>query len=195
MKDLIVKNLFDLSEEARDQAARLLVEGFKEMAPNAWPDPSSARVDIDELMEDDENIMIAAFDSQNRMVGWIGAQPSHGPQGWELHPLVVDPLVQKKGIGRKLVEELEHRVVARGAVMMWLGTDDEAGWTSLAGVDLFPEPLEKLTNLQDREGHPFAFYRRLGYAVVGVLPDANGFGKPDILMAKRLQVFKANRRI
>ena len=27
---------------------------------------------------------------------------------------------------------------------------------------------------------------RLGFVVVGVVPDANGFGKPDILMAKRV---------
>ena len=35
-------------------------------------------------------------------------------------------------------------------------------------------------------GHPFAFYQRLGYEVVGLLPDVNGPGRPDILMAKRL---------
>jgi aminoglycoside 6'-N-acetyltransferase I len=29
-------------------------------------------------------------------------------------------------------------------------------------------------------------YGKVGYYVVGVVPDANGFGKPDILMAKRL---------
>ena len=35
-------------------------------------------------------------------------------------------------------------------------------------------------------GHPFAFYRKLGFVLAGVLPDANGRGKPDIFMAKRL---------
>jgi aminoglycoside 6'-N-acetyltransferase I len=53
-------------------------------------------------------------------------------------------------------------------------------------VDLYPDPLSAARDLQDFGGHPFAFYRRLGYAVVGVLPDANGYGKPDILMAKRV---------
>lgn len=34
--------------------------------------------------------------------------------------------------------------------------------------------------------HPYEFYQKLGYSIVGVLPDANGFEKPDIFMAKRV---------
>jgi aminoglycoside 6'-N-acetyltransferase I len=34
--------------------------------------------------------------------------------------------------------------------------------------------------------HPYGFYQKLGYVVVGVLPDANGRGRPDIFMAKRV---------
>ena len=30
------------------------------------------------------------------------------------------------------------------------------------------------------------FWRRHGYRVVGLLPDVNGPGRPDILLAKRL---------
>lgn len=33
---------------------------------------------------------------------------------------------------------------------------------------------------------PYEFYQKLGYAIIGVVPDANGLGKPDILMAKRV---------
>jgi aminoglycoside 6'-N-acetyltransferase I len=31
------------------------------------------------------------------------------------------------------------------------------------------------------------FHQKLGYTVVGVVPDANGPGKPDISMAKRVR--------
>jgi len=34
--------------------------------------------------------------------------------------------------------------------------------------------------------HPYEFYQKLGFVIGGVIPDANGFGKPDILMAKRV---------
>ncbi len=67
-----------------------------------------------------------------------------------------------------------------------MGTDDETGLTSLADADLYPNPLEPLQKLRDLKGHPFSFYQKVGFTVVGVIPDANGPGKPDILMAKRI---------
>jgi aminoglycoside 6'-N-acetyltransferase I len=66
-----------------------------------------------------------------------------------------------------------------------LGSDDEDQMTTIGGVDLFPDVLTRLQAIQDRTGHPFGFYRRLGFEVVGVIPDANGPGRPDILMAIR----------
>ena len=43
--------------------------------------------------------------------------------------------------------------------------------------------MARIRNLKD---HPFEFYLRLGFRIAGVLPDANGFGKPDIFLAKRV---------
>ena len=34
--------------------------------------------------------------------------------------------------------------------------------------------------------HPFEFYRKNGYKIVHVIPDVNGFGKPDIIMGERI---------
>ena len=69
---------------------------------------------------------------------------------------------------------------------MWLGTDDEDGQTSLSGVDIYDDLLGRLANIRNLRNHPFGFYQRLGYTITGVMPDANGFGKPDIYMAKRI---------
>ncbi len=105
----------------------------------------------------------------------------------ELHPLVVDPTSQRHGVGRALVAALEARAKADGYLAIHLGADDEVGGTSLFGADAFPDALAKLAAIQPTPlGHPFFFYRRLGYEPVGLIPDANGFGKPDILMSKRL---------
>ncbi|MFN0155065.1 MAG: N-acetyltransferase family protein, partial [Gaiella sp.] len=93
---------------------------------------------------------------------------------------------QRRGVGRALVAELERRVRALGCLTLRLGTDDEVGQTSLSGVDLYENLTESLRTIRDLRGHPFAFYQRCGYTVVGVVPDANGLGKPDIMMAKRL---------
>jgi aminoglycoside 6'-N-acetyltransferase I len=84
------------------------------------------------------------------------------------------------------VSDLEGRVRERGGVTLWAGADDEDGRTSLAGLDLYPDPLEHLRRIRDLRGHPFGFYVRLGFALAGVVPDANGLGKPDILLARRV---------
>ncbi len=106
--------------------------------------------------------------------------------GLPVHPLVVHAGHERRGIGRALVDDLEQRVRELGIHTMFVGSDDETGLTSLAGVDLYPDVLAHLTRLRDHGGHPFSFYQRLGYSVIGVMPDANGFGKPDIYLAKRL---------
>jgi aminoglycoside 6'-N-acetyltransferase I len=43
--------------------------------------------------------------------------------------------------------------------------------------------VAKIKNLNQ---HPYKFYQKLGFVIVGVIPDANGPGKPDIIMAKRV---------
>jgi len=77
-------------------------------------------------------------------------------------------------------------VRARGVLTLWLGTDDEDDRTTLSRVDLYPDPLEHLARIRNLRGHPYEFYQKMGFVIVGVIPDANGWGKPDIFMAKRV---------
>jgi aminoglycoside 6'-N-acetyltransferase I len=130
-------------------------------------------------------ICLAAMDETGSMLGWIGGQHSY-ELVWELHPLAVDPSRQRKGTGRALVLELERRIAAAGGLTITLGSDDEFGGTNLFGRDLYPDVLAAAQNLQSTADHPFVFYQKLGFVVTGLVPDANGFGKPDILMCKRV---------
>ncbi len=82
--------------------------------------------------------------------------------------------------------DLEERVQEQGGLTLWLGTDDEADMTSLSGVDLYPNVWEHVAQIQNLRRHPYEFYKKVGFVIVGVLPDANGRGRPDILMAKRV---------
>lgn len=169
---------------AVQQAAVLLVVAFQEHWPDSWPELPGALEEVHECLEPDK-VCLAAVDD-DRLLGWIGAQPAYGATGWELHPLVVDPAQQGRGVGRALIAALEAEVQARGGVTIFLGSDDEDGMTSLAGVDLYPDPAGHIASIRNLKRHPYEFYQKMGYTIVGVIPDANGPGKPDIIMAKRV---------
>ncbi len=168
------------------QAAALLVEGFTEHWPDAWPDMDSALQEVNEALAADRICRIA-LDDHGKILGWIGGIPSYGGNVWELHPLVVRPSEQGKGIGRALVEDFEQQVKERGGLTIQLGSDDVDGMTSLAHADLYASPLEHLANVRNIKGHPYEFYQKMGFVLSGVLPDANGPGKPDIFLVKRMQ--------
>lgn len=168
-----------------ERVATLLMAGFAEPYPDAWPDLPSALSEVRASL-DPERISRVARDADGTVVGWIGGISQYDGNVWELHPLVVDPARQGQGIGRALVRDFEEQVRARGALTIILGTDDDSGQTTLADVDLFPNVWEHIQAIRPVRRHPYAFYQRLGYHIVGVIPDANGLGKPDILMAKSL---------
>ncbi len=152
-------------------------------APSGYGASLAAREEVRRL-HDDDRLGLAALENE-RVLGYVGAIKVYR-RGWELHPLAVDPSWQRRGIGSMLVRALEDRARSEGVLTLYLGTDDETGGTTLFGMDLFPDPLTLLRSVEVTSPHPIAFYRRLGFAVTGVLPDVNGRGKPDIFMAKRL---------
>ena len=73
-----------------------------------------------------------------------------------------------------------------GGLTILLGSDDETDMTTLSGVDLYPDVWPHIRNIRNLCDHPFEFYQKCGFVIVGVVPDVNGLGKPDILMAKRV---------
>ncbi|NUM46889.1 MAG: GNAT family N-acetyltransferase [Anaerolineales bacterium] len=181
--------IFSLTPETEaallEQAANLLTVGFREHWPGSWADHESAMEEVREMV-DPERICRAAVDEAGEVIGWIGGIPEYDGMVWELHPLVVRPDWQGRGIGRALVADFEDQVRGKGGITIMLGSDDVDGMTTLSGVDLFPDPWVHIARIRNLKGHPFEFYQKLGYTITGVVPDANGLGKPDILMAKRV---------
>jgi aminoglycoside 6'-N-acetyltransferase I len=167
------------------QIAAMLVEAFQEHWPNAWPDINAALKEVHESFAPDR-ITRVALDEEGKVLGWISGQPHSNGNVWELHPLVVNPAAQGPGVGRALVADFEQRVKERRGLTLWVGTDDEDRQTSLSGVDLYPEVFAHLARIKNLRRHPYEFYQKLGFVIVGVMPDANGHGKPDISMAKRI---------
>ena len=167
------------------QTAKLFFDAFKERGPSAWPTIGAALEEVRESFDEDR-ISRVAVDGDGAILGWIGAIEMHGSLVWELRPLAVSPRAQGRGVGRALVEDLEEQIVALGGQTLWVGTNDEDNLTSLGGIDLYPNPLDHLSRIENLRGHPYEFYQKLGFVIVGVMPDSEGFGKPDIFLAKRL---------
>lgn len=173
-------------ERAVQQAAALLVEAFREHWPNAWPDMDSALEEVREAFGAGRVNRIAVDDDGN-VLGWAGAIPGYGGNVWEVHPLAVQPAHQHEGIGQALLAELEALARERGVLTLWLGSDDEDDMTTLSGVDLYDDIPGRIARVRNLRGHPYDFYQKMGFVIAGVVPDANGPGKPDILMAKRVR--------
>jgi aminoglycoside 6'-N-acetyltransferase I len=172
------------TEELIDQAALLLLDAFRNRT-ETWQDVESARQEVLASLAPDR-ISRVLVDESGIARGWIGGIAMYGGRVWEVHPLVVSRSHRRRGIGRALVEDLERLVALRGALTLWAGSDDENNETTLSGTDLYPDIPGAIRSIRNLRYHPYAFYLRLGFRIAGVLPDANGRGKPDIFLAKRV---------
>jgi aminoglycoside 6'-N-acetyltransferase I len=180
-----IKSLTPEDETLVLQAAQLLVDAFHEHWPDAWPTLEEGLAEVQEMLES-ERICRVAVDERGNLLGMIGGIPGYDGNVWELHPLAVQTSQQGQGVGRALVQDLEEQVRSKGGLTISLGSDDEDDMTSLSNVDLYENLWEKIRDIRNYKNHPFTFYQKLGYVITGVVPDANGVGKPDILMAKRI---------
>ena len=181
-----IRDFSELADAQLRDAARILREALAHM-PSAYNDAGEAEAEVRSFLADPGRFALAALEGR-RLLGWIGGVRENYSHAYELHPLVVDRQKQRQGIGSALVAALEIRARSEGAITLYLGTDDDFGGTNLFGRDLYPDVLSKAAQLAPAGVHASSFYRRLGFEVVGIIPDANGFGRPDILMAKRIGI-------
>jgi len=182
VSDVIIRDLTSQDSDLLEQAARLLHHCFP--GPDGYPDLTSAREEVEESLGPGRLSRVALRGGE--LCGWVGGISQYHGQVWELHPLVVDPACRGRGLGAALVADLEILVQKLGGGTIYVGTDDVDGGTNLYGRDLYPHVLEHAQAARSID-HPMGFYQKQGFVVVGIIPDANGFGRPDIFMAKRVR--------
>jgi len=171
-----IADLAGQSLAIRTQAAALLADAFPD--ENGWPTIELGLAEIDWVVKDG---FARAAVEDDRVLGWVGGLQEYRGRVWELHPIVVAKDRRLQGIGRALVIAFEAEARKRGGLTATLGTDDHYDQTSLSRIDLYRDIPGHIAGLRDLgQRHPFLFYRRLGYVVTGLMPDANGRGRPDI---------------
>jgi aminoglycoside 6'-N-acetyltransferase I len=172
-----------LTAAQREDAATILVRALDHV-PAAWKTMDEARTEVTQLCANPEWRGLAALDG-GALRGWTGGIGGYS-HGWELHPLVVAPEYQRRGIGTRLVRALEAAARKKGVVTLYVGSDDDFGGTNIFGTDVYPDITASIRDLAPTAGHPLTFYKKMGFTVVGLIPDANGIGKHDIFLAKRI---------
>jgi aminoglycoside 6'-N-acetyltransferase I len=182
----VVWTIVDLASDGEliEPVSCLLLDTFRNRTED-WQDLDSSRREVVASLAPDR-ISRVLVDDSGHVLGWIGGIPAYSGRVWELHPLVVSRSHRRRGIGRALVADLERLVASRGALTLWAGSDDEHDETTLSGRDLYPDIPGAIGSIRNRGDHPYEFYLRLGFKIAGVLPDANGAGRPDIFLAKRV---------
>ncbi len=181
----MIVDVHECSQKISCSAAEILHRVFTSLGVPAWDTMEKARQEVAQCLN--SSYAALGYLEGETLAGWIGARPHYGRVTWELHPLVVDTGFQGRGIGKALVRALEDHLKGVGALNIVLGSDDETGATSLYGKDFTRESIfEAVEQIQNLSHHPFEFYLKMGYRIVGVIPDAEGPGKHDILMWKRI---------
>ena len=162
------------------QAAQILTDSL----PIGWATLQDAMDEIKERLIPENTLLVAV--ENDIVIGWGGIlAPEYNGNVFELHPLAVQSNKRNQGIGRAIVTALEDEARKQGGLTIHLGADDEVGETSLANVDLFDDLPGKINNFTSGT-HQSGFYLKLGYKIIGVMPNANGIGKPDIYFGKGL---------
>jgi aminoglycoside 6'-N-acetyltransferase I len=179
-----------LPPAAHAEAAGILRKALAHI-PSAYNAPGEAEGEVALRLADRDWLGYAALDGE-RLVGWIGAIRTYS-HGWEIHPLVVAPDHQRRGFGSALMAALEDRACRDGVLTLFLGSDDDYGGTSLFDRNLWPDVVGQVATTEvTTRGHALSFYRRHGYEIVGLLPDVNGAGRPDIMLAKQLKTSRSS---
>jgi aminoglycoside 6'-N-acetyltransferase I len=173
------------SPDTMECAVKILLESMPKA--EMWPDlDKNSAVETVKESIDDENICIG-IKIDDELIGWVCVSPEF-EQTWELHPMVIKTEFQGKGFGKILINEAEKIAREKGIIGIILGSGEETYKTSLSQNEITKKNLlEKNKNIKNYKNHPYEFYRKCGYCVYGIIPNAYGLNKPNILMWKDIR--------
>lgn len=121
------------------------------------------------------------------LIGYAGLLEMYSNITCELHPLIIKSGYRNMRVGSKLLKELEREAKLKNVLNIMLGSDDEDYKTNLHQFDFNNTDISYiLNNIKNINNHPYEFYQKNGYKIVGIFPNANGIGKPDIWLWKQL---------
>ena len=172
----------DKSEETIKQAIKLLTDTFP--LSGMWPtlNEETAIETVNDCISDGS--ICLGIKLHDILIGWLGIRPLYD-RTWELHPMLISHDFQGKGYGKILLYEAERIASEQGIIGIFAGSDDETGKTSLSGQDINGENIfDVIKGIKNLENHPYEFYIKCGYSIIGIIPNANGHRKPDILLWK-----------
>lgn len=167
----------------REHLAVIAHEAGAINAPLWLPTLDDARQEVDDATAPG-HVTRVLFDEAGVAIGWASCAHQHDGV-WELHPMIIAPSHHRMGHGTALARDIERQAAVRGATVLVLGTTDATHATSLSDTDLYPDPIGALGSLTFTKDHPVRFWKKIGYSVVGVVPDAEGPGIPSITLARR----------
>lgn len=180
-------SLYTVDVLGQEDAA--LLRGVADLLVASFPtiygdDITQALADVVQFAPEDRSLI--ARDSDGVPIGWLRVEHFRGQASAEIKLIAVAPDRRRQGIGRTLVMAAEERMRGAGCVTMLATAGDTRGRTSLYGLDVTEDAPGLLADFHCHADHPAGFFLRVGYRLVGILPDAYGPGKHDLTLARRI---------
>lgn len=164
-----------------EQVATLLMGGVFAHQSHTWTDKTTALDEIGESFEAN-HISRVGFDDSGKLLGWAAGYSIYNGYIWQVYPLALTAF--NLDIGHRLLQDFEEQVRAHGGLGILLSIDVELTLPTLHEKDLSTDPWQHIISLQHLDNHRIEFFRQLGFAIVGIIPNAQGRGKPNILLER-----------
>ena len=125
---------------------------------------------------------------KDEVIGFICWDPRNMPEYAIIGDNCIASKYKGKGYGKILLTELENIAYEKGIIGIMAGSDDQNFKTSLSDKDITENNIfEEIKNIKNYDNHPYEFYKKCGYSIVGIIPNANGVNKPDIWLWKDIR--------